>query len=202
MCGTLKTTQWALAAFQGSAFRNRDGIVSGQLDRTGDVQFSVQIDGQPLLATHQRAGPVGRPSGAPDQCLFVRYYKMKRRLLGREPMQAAAGPHQLPPGPDNSGPDAMSPGRAPRASPSVDNECNDVCTIAIYWTRWGIGTNLHSSRHTTIRSITSSTTSCGYGSPLRFTFNLIWTLRIDVRGRYRHRLRLGSHRALQSEWSP
>ena len=134
MCGTLKTTQWALAAFQGSAFRNRDGIVSGQLDRTGDVQFSVQIDGQPLLATHQRAGPVGRPSGAPDQCLFVRYYKMKRRLLGREPMQAAAGPHQLPPGPDNSGTDAMSPGWASGATPYNGPSRDDVRAIAVYWT--------------------------------------------------------------------
>ena len=62
VCGTLKTTQWALAAFQGGAFRNKDGVVSGQLDTTGsgDVQFSVQIDGQPLPATHQRAGPAGR----------------------------------------------------------------------------------------------------------------------------------------------
>ncbi|KAM5536984.1 hypothetical protein V8D89_009313 [Ganoderma adspersum] len=123
VCGTLKTTRWALAAFQGSVFRKKDGVVSGRLDShptgsgPGEVQFSVQIDGQPLPASHLRVGRVTSSYKGPDQCLFIHYYKMKRRLLGREPVQAGAGPHQLPPGPGKPGPDAMSPGRDAGASP-------------------------------------------------------------------------------------
>ena len=35
-----------------------------------------------------------------DQCVFVRYYKLKRRALRLPPrIIAGAGPHELPPGP-------------------------------------------------------------------------------------------------------
>ena len=46
-----------------------------------------------------------------DQCIFLRYYKMKRRkiLPGSYPLKAAAGPDQLPPpGPDSQGADPIA----------------------------------------------------------------------------------------------
>ena len=44
------------------------------------------------------------PPAKRDQTLFIHYYKMKRRLwLFQAPMEAAAGPHELPPGPDDDG---------------------------------------------------------------------------------------------------
>ncbi len=131
--GTMKTTQWALAAFQGDMFRHKDGYVSGQFGPVGNVGFSIQISNQPLPNTHFRLCPpppapqvgderrtsyrnhdtsAGLPLAEPNQCLFIHYYKMMRRLWWKGPMQAAAGPHQLPPEADNPGPDAMSPGGA------------------------------------------------------------------------------------------
>ena len=42
---------------------------------------------------------------ARNQCLFIHFYKMKRRppWLFKEPIRAAAGPHQLPPGSKDPG---------------------------------------------------------------------------------------------------
>ena len=130
VCGTLKTTQWAVAAFQGHTFRNKQGSVSGQLGSIGNVGITVQISDQLLPNTHHRTGPQlpavqvdpnrrlsypGHETPAtlvpnePDQCLFIHFYKMKRRFWWKEPMQAGAGPHQLPPGSDNQGSEPMSP---------------------------------------------------------------------------------------------
>ena len=126
VCGTLKTTHWAVAAFQGNVFRSKEGYVAGDFGPTASAGFSVKISNEFLPANHYRTGPPRRESWAdptrrisypgypnpsdtafqgPSQCLFIHYYKMKRRfwVMPREPMQAAAGPHHLPPGPDNSG---------------------------------------------------------------------------------------------------
>ncbi|KAM5540307.1 hypothetical protein V8D89_006126 [Ganoderma adspersum] len=146
VCETVKATKWAVAAFQGSVFRNKEGYVSGQLGSFGSAGISVHISDQLLPNGHYRSGPPfltpmasehlpsnsrdniiagvsgneapasvsshGTPPGAPDQCLFIHYYKMKRRLglLWKEPMQASAGPHQLPPGPDNADKDPTTTG--------------------------------------------------------------------------------------------
>ena len=151
ICGTLKTTQWAVAAFQGSMFRNKQGQVSGQIGPFGNLGISVQISNQFLPTTHHRSGPripaaqvgdnhrlsypgydtpAGLSHGGPNQCLFVHYYKMKRRLWWKEPMQAGAGPHQLPPGADNPGPDAMSPRHYEFETEA--HEHDDVRALAIY----------------------------------------------------------------------
>ncbi|TBU52469.1 WD40-repeat-containing domain protein [Dichomitus squalens] len=125
VCGTLKTTHWAVAAFQGNVFRSKEGYVSGDFGPTASAGFSVKISNEFLPANFYRTGPPRRDSWAdlsrqasypgypspsdaaiqgPSQCLFIHYYKMKRRFwLRQQPMQATAGPHQLPPGPDNSG---------------------------------------------------------------------------------------------------
>ena len=154
VCGTLKTTQWAVAAFQGSTFRNKDGYVSGQIGSFGNVGISVQISNQLLPTTHHRAGPrvsavqvdeqrrlsypgyntpAGLSPAEPNQCLFVHYYKMKRRLWWKEPMQAGAGPHHLPPGEDNPGSDAMSlrEGASPYEFEQEGHGRDDVCTTIV-----------------------------------------------------------------------
>ena len=38
-----------------------------------------------------------------DQCIFIHYYKMKSRILWRTAVEAAAGPHELPPCGDDAG---------------------------------------------------------------------------------------------------
>lgn len=127
VCGTTKTTRWAVAAFQGETFRKKEGFVSADFASFANVNFSINIASQVLPASYYRHGPpppqtIGPaptgaltypghassiPPSAPNQCLFVNYFKMKRRiLLWRVAMRAAGGPHQLPPGPDNPGTDA------------------------------------------------------------------------------------------------
>ncbi|KAI0743152.1 WD40-repeat-containing domain protein [Daedaleopsis nitida] len=126
ICGTTKTSRWAVASFHDHGFRKKQGYVSGDFGPFATVGLSVNISNQILPTHHYRHGPLPRRqsqvqsqtlrySGSPpadsdlssqSQCLFVHYYKMKRRLWWKDPMQAAAGPHQLPPGPDNSGLDS------------------------------------------------------------------------------------------------
>ena len=122
--GTKKTTRWAVAAFQGDSFRNKEGFVSGRLGALASAEFSIRISDYLLPTDHYRTGPVSlqqegqssrlpipdragegptdseQPTNSqkPNQCIFVHYYKMKRRPFkwGREPVRAAAGPGQLP----------------------------------------------------------------------------------------------------------
>ncbi|KAI1795445.1 hypothetical protein LXA43DRAFT_1091096 [Ganoderma leucocontextum] len=102
--GTIKVSRWAVAAFQGEQFRKAVGYVSGQLGQVGEGAF--QVHGFP--ATHCVTGPICESSVPLDQCLFIRYYKMKRRTSGRSTRASivalwnklgaavAASPHHLP----------------------------------------------------------------------------------------------------------
>ncbi|KAI1785775.1 hypothetical protein LXA43DRAFT_104153 [Ganoderma leucocontextum] len=104
VCGTLETTQWAMAAFQDDSYCNTDGYVFGQLDPFGSLELSIQISNQVLPANHCRTVPHRLPdpghdtpaavSPGPDQCLFVHNYKGKRRLR-KEPGQAPPGLYHL-----------------------------------------------------------------------------------------------------------
>ena len=119
--GTTKTTKWAVAAFHGQ-FRSKQGSVSADFGGTAGIDFSVSISSETLPTSYCRTGParstlsaIGLSSESQtsqlsaekrDQCIFIHFYKMKRRWVGRPfPMHAAGGPHKLPPG-DNSGSDA------------------------------------------------------------------------------------------------
>ena len=129
VCGTTKTSRWAVASFQGPIYRKKEGYVSGEFGPFASAGISISISNQQLPAQHFRHGPlhdqlysgsapmithpdhpsmVHLPPTSPppqDQCLFLHYYKMKRRFWWpfKDAMQAAAGPHQLPPGPDDPG---------------------------------------------------------------------------------------------------
>ena len=128
--GTTKTTRWAVAAFQGDRFKNKEGSVSGHLGGLASAEFSIQISDHVLPTDHYRTGPVllqlgGHTDGLSalpdrteessastsghlepskrDQCIFIHYYKVKRRLFHITALRAAAGAHQLPPEFDDSG---------------------------------------------------------------------------------------------------
>lgn len=127
VCGTLKTTEWAVAAFQGDTVRDQEGFVSGQLGSLGSAGFSLRLSDHVFPRAHYRFGPHPPTTTAGEedrlldsgddspttispnrnQCLFIHYYKMKRRLLCDLPVRAAAGPHQLPHGPHNGGQDDL-----------------------------------------------------------------------------------------------
>ncbi|RDX46032.1 WD40 repeat-like protein [Lentinus brumalis] len=118
VCGTIKTTKWTVAAFQGVNFRQKEGLVTGPFGPYASVDLSISISDQILPTEHYRHGPQRRPRSVPldhlskcpestepdlphppDQCLFVHYYKMKRRssswLFDSELEWAAGGPLAL-----------------------------------------------------------------------------------------------------------
>ncbi|TFK89205.1 WD40 repeat-like protein [Polyporus arcularius HHB13444] len=142
VCGTTKTTRWAVAAFHGTSFRKKEGYVTGDFGPFASAGLSINISNQILPAEHYRHGPrqprsmapgvpsltypgysTPSPPHPPNQCLFVHYYKMKRRAFWwplKEPMRAAGGPHQLPPGPDN--PEMDPPIRMPSPEYEFESE--------------------------------------------------------------------------------
>ena len=125
VCSTIKTTQWIIAAFQGDNFRNTEGFISASFATLASAGLSISIQNETLAADYYRFGPcslttdhttphITDTSSSPpprekpplhNQCLFVNYYKMKRRLpwSGSIPMRANAGPHHLPPPPKDPG---------------------------------------------------------------------------------------------------
>ena len=123
--GTIKTTRWVTAAFHGS-YKHKAGAISCGVTNVGKLSFSLSFSNE--LSGHKfiKYGPSGPrtssesadivphlassssaqelPKLEPTQSLFFHYYKMKKRFLWRsKPMEAAAGPHELPPGDDNQG---------------------------------------------------------------------------------------------------
>ncbi|KAH9851229.1 hypothetical protein C2E23DRAFT_247420 [Lenzites betulinus] len=109
--GTTKTSSWGVAAFRG-ATREKRGSVVGNLGPLTAADFSMSISDAQLSTSHYRAGPTSRTPGSCgwdasrneyDQCVFIHYYKRKRRKWPLFPsvIKAAAGAHQLPRGPDD-----------------------------------------------------------------------------------------------------
>ncbi|KAI1792795.1 hypothetical protein LXA43DRAFT_1093433 [Ganoderma leucocontextum] len=88
LCGTLKTMRWGIGAFQGEGFRNKEGRVFGQLGEYGDRGFSLDWDHQ-LLPSYSSTGPrldgVLQDPTVRNQCLFIHYYRMKRRTSRAAP---------------------------------------------------------------------------------------------------------------------
>ncbi|KAI0350491.1 hypothetical protein OH77DRAFT_1071100 [Trametes cingulata] len=130
--GWVKTSRWACGAYQGNC-RNREGSLQAQILNVGNIDVSISFSSESAARTEYNFGPTtsddrlsgsvsrlsissasaegsgSQESAEPkrDQCIFINYFKAKRRLFrwGREIIEAAAGPHQLPPGDrDNLGP--------------------------------------------------------------------------------------------------
>ena len=113
--GTTKTTCWFLAAFGNRDYSDKEGYVSFDAANMASARVSITIDHEDLSGTNMyNRGPMKdsmnipacppiasspgatSPLHAPraDQCVFIHYYRMKRRLLyWRKPMEAGAGPH-------------------------------------------------------------------------------------------------------------
>ena len=127
--GTTKTTKWAVAAFHGE-YRRKEGSITADFGSLMGIDISVSISDEMLPSSYYRSGPVREPDlsvGARlvhngnepvmsvpqercDQCIFLHYYKMKRRLGWKPtPIQAAGGPHELPPPDPDGGDDVLCP---------------------------------------------------------------------------------------------
>ncbi|KIP08045.1 hypothetical protein PHLGIDRAFT_127288 [Phlebiopsis gigantea 11061_1 CR5-6] len=90
--GWLKTSEWAIAAFQNQG-RAHDISFQVGLESFAAAQFAVSLGEDVQVSMEQRCGPLrqgmprtiasSRVSVPRDQCLFLRYYKLKKRLFRR-----------------------------------------------------------------------------------------------------------------------
>lgn len=90
--GWLKTREWALATFA-SHGRAHEISFSASAGSYASANFDIASTRNVHMSVEQRAGPSQRARYASaeageetlpcDQCLFLRYYKMKTRILGR-----------------------------------------------------------------------------------------------------------------------
>ena len=116
--GTTKTTHWINAAFQGE-YSGREGSVDCQVGNVVNVNLSFKINNEILSSAFHNHGPRNRQAPPPahvadttlapatdtgphahscDQCIFIHYFRRKTRFwFMTRVMQAAAGPHDLPP---------------------------------------------------------------------------------------------------------
>ncbi|KAH9850677.1 hypothetical protein C2E23DRAFT_734569 [Lenzites betulinus] len=109
--GTQKTCRWACGAFEAHA-RNVEGSLGASFTPAGSVELKVKFGSHDAARQHFNFGPSKDPrapvseTAAPmdpatapfNQCIFLNYYKAKRRLQLWRPrfMEAGAGPHELP----------------------------------------------------------------------------------------------------------
>ena len=108
--GFTKTAVCATASFQheteeqGASFRGNctlPGIASGSAELSVDMGNANDMP----IATHVSPARLAALWGAlpqedqdhPQQCIFLEYYRMKRRMVLLKKIVAAAGPHELPP---------------------------------------------------------------------------------------------------------
>lgn len=147
--GFMKTTVWAEAAFSATS-RSCELVIAGSCfvpSACGDFRVSVS---RGLAAVESRNGPLDRVAtwndGSDqkykyDQCIFLNYYKMKKRrdILGRPRIiKAAAGPRRLPDDDDDDD-DNIAPNISQAPSPpasSTDSQESDhrgkVGAVIIY----------------------------------------------------------------------
>ena len=111
---TFKAVQWGLAVLNEpgqtiSCNLNLDWAhpnpFIGAVIPPGECTYGPITDwiGRPITPNNAAHG-----DDVADQCLFVHYYKMRGRGNTSQIIEAAAGPHELPPGPRGGEPSATS----------------------------------------------------------------------------------------------
>ncbi|RDX40538.1 hypothetical protein OH76DRAFT_1366095 [Lentinus brumalis] len=103
--GCVKTGAWALAA---ATHRAREGelVFGGTFGALSQASFSVAAEEKLTMSVEHRCGPEppqGSAQSKRDQCVFLHYYKLKRRrVLGPKVMRAASAEPSLgrPPSPE------------------------------------------------------------------------------------------------------
>ncbi len=138
VCGTTKTSRWGVAAFHGD-YRSKDGSIAANIGSLASVEFKIRVENAKFQSSYFRSGPPEHPTDtwSPmansdtarhvaqdremlDQCIFMHYYKMKRRILLPDfPIRAAASPR------DPAVDDSQDPGPGPYANACVVDETDD-----------------------------------------------------------------------------
>lgn len=112
--GTTMTAKWAMVAYQGRnnsrewAEEHVENLF-GHAHRDATQPHPRADDPGANVESHYGTDldlPDREDSQDHHQCLFIHYYKVKRRVL-KQPVviEAAAGPHDVAPGPPNHGPE-------------------------------------------------------------------------------------------------
>jgi len=99
--GYIKAPEWAIALYPGGGKLGRFSCRAGQAlaDNAGSPFTPVAGYTAPLFKYGSFQGePDPIPWATADQCIFLNYYRRKRRLFNTQ-ISASAGPHQLPRGP-------------------------------------------------------------------------------------------------------
>ena len=95
--GWVKTSQWALAACTNYG-RAHEVTLDASVAGVASAKFEIKLCQDVEMSVDQRSGPsrrtkLDRQSLPRDQCLFLRYYKAKRRLpFGPKKIVAGSGP--------------------------------------------------------------------------------------------------------------
>ncbi|KAI0642071.1 hypothetical protein C8Q79DRAFT_918179 [Trametes meyenii] len=126
--GWVKTAEWALAAATHNA-RHSEIEFSGDFGTLARAAFAFNMSRERSMSIEHRSGPlredgvqmVDEQSPCFDQCVFLRYYKLKRRLLAPKQLQAAAEEY-----PDERPPKNESHGVLMVQQPDADDSGNDV----------------------------------------------------------------------------
>ena len=107
--GTTKTVECVTAVYRGVS-QDIEGSVSGSLGSVAGAQIAVALGDQVQSGGQQRPAPTTIApvdcmnvvdtdgSATRKQCIFFNYYQLKRKKFKKVFMEAAAGPHELPPG--------------------------------------------------------------------------------------------------------
>ena len=145
--GFTKTAVWAAATFQSGSTQGELLISGGCFAPAGaGGEFHVSMSHAMDASVASRIGPSDRMkseysavddavgSSQSDQCIFLNYYKAKRRKAWRplKVIRAAAGPHDLPrsPGSSGSGSSTLCSSRA--SSTTEEFEPTEVTFHAVY----------------------------------------------------------------------
>lgn len=119
--GTTTTAAWITTSFHHSTFNTEVKISGACAYPVASSGVSIQFSSEHHATVDHRHGPMNlfprwneldqaqiRPEDC-DQCIFLEYYRMKRRFGFIKRIEAAAGPYELPPDRSPS-PDASLPG--------------------------------------------------------------------------------------------
>ncbi|TFK89203.1 WD40 repeat-like protein [Polyporus arcularius HHB13444] len=116
--GTTKTTRWVSSVFHTDS-HDHAASVDAEFANVGTLKFSIKFSKEDKVQQLSKYGPrrtgrslfsqaVATPDASvasippeldlkQNQCVFIHYYKLKKRYYWRSKvMQAAAGPHELP----------------------------------------------------------------------------------------------------------
>ncbi len=139
--GFVKTSVWATAAFHNSCSSAELLVAGGCFVPSASGEFRVSMSKGTNGSVFSRTGPPARLSAPQsgfaaandfDQCVFLQYYKAKRRKW-RLPavMRAAAGPHVLEYGPDEDDEQGYPLASAGSSTTSSDEGINSFHPVSI-----------------------------------------------------------------------